>query len=56
MLRPFLFEGVLFLLPFLAYGVYLAFRNRGGLRRQAWEGAPLLSLLAVSVIDRKSVV
>jgi len=50
MLRPFLFEAVLFVLPFLVYGLYLTFRGRKGFSLRAWEAAPLLSLLAASVI------
>ncbi|WP_413992594.1 DUF6111 family protein [Labrys okinawensis] len=50
MLRPFLFETVLFLLPFLAYSLYLLFRGRRGFSLGAWEEAPLLSLLVASVI------
>jgi phosphoglycerol transferase MdoB-like AlkP superfamily enzyme len=50
MLRPFLFEAVLFLLPFLAYGLYLAFRRRAGADTASRDGAPLLSLLVAAVV------
>jgi Family of unknown function (DUF6111) len=50
MLRPFLYEAVLFLLPFLGYGFFLLFRHRGRVGPSSWDNAPLLSLLVASVI------
>jgi hypothetical protein len=50
MIRPFFFETALFLLPFLVYGLLLLFRRRSMFNLQAWERAPLLSLLMVSVL------
>ncbi len=44
MFRPFLFEAILFVLPFLVYGLHLLWRRR------SWEGAPLLTLLLCSVV------
>ena len=49
MLRPFLYEFVLFILPFLAYAFYLLARGRNGFSPQGWERAPLLGLLALGV-------
>lgn len=51
MFRPFLFEVVLFVLPFLAYALYLALRGKGGFSLQSWESAPLLRLLALAVVS-----
>jgi hypothetical protein len=50
MLRPFIFEAVLFLLPFLAYAFYLLLRGKSGFSLRGWEAAPLLTLLAASVL------
>ncbi|MDQ0394702.1 DUF6111 family protein [Labrys monachus] len=50
MLRPFFYEFVLFLLPFLAYALYLHARRRNGFSLQGWERAPLLGLLALGVV------
>lgn len=49
MFRPFLFEAVLFILPFLIYGIWLALR-RGGIGGLLWETAPLLRLIALGVV------
>ena len=51
MLRPFAYETVLFLLPFLAYGFYLLSRGRNALTLAAWADMPLLRLLIVSFIS-----
>jgi hypothetical protein len=50
MLRPFLYEVVLSLLPFLGYGLFLLFRHRSRFGPRSFDGAPLLSLLVASVI------
>jgi hypothetical protein len=49
MLRPFLYEFMLFVLPFLAYAAYLLARKRNGFSLQGWERAPFLMLLALGV-------
>ena len=50
MFRPFVFEAVLFVLPFVAYGIYLLIRGEKGFSPQSWEAAPLLRLLGASVV------
>ncbi|WP_448953581.1 DUF6111 family protein [Labrys neptuniae] len=49
MFRPFLFEAVLFILPFLIYGIWLALRG-GSIGALLWETAPLLRLIALGVV------
>ncbi|PRH87927.1 hypothetical protein C5L14_08425 [Labrys okinawensis] len=49
MFRPFLFEAVLFILPFLVYGAWVLLRGkRPGLPERT--GMPLLRLIALGVI------
>jgi len=50
MLRPFLYEFILFFLPFLAYTLVLLARGRDGFSLRSWEGAPILSLTAAGVV------
>jgi hypothetical protein len=51
MLRPFFYEIVLFVLPFLAYAIYLLWHGRSGLSLAAWEQAPLLTLMTLGVVS-----
>lgn len=49
MLRPFLFEAVLFILPFVVYGIWLLLRG-GSPGLHMWEAAPLLRLITLGVV------
>lgn len=49
MFRPFLFEAVLFILPFVIYGIWVFLRG-DGLGMRLWETAPLLRLIALGVL------
>jgi Family of unknown function (DUF6111) len=49
MLRPFLYEIVLFVLPSLIYAIFLLWRGRGHLGLDAWDRAPLLTLVTLGV-------
>ncbi len=50
MLRPFLYEIVLFALPFLVYALYRWIRSLRGFAQAGWETAPLLPLLTIAVV------
>jgi hypothetical protein len=50
MLRPILYESVLFLLPFIAYGLWLIMRRRDPTSLKGWEEAPILYLLIAAAI------
>lgn len=50
MVRPVLYEAILFLLPFLAYALWLAWKRVNPATRQAWEEAPWLSLFVAALI------
>ncbi|MDZ5449783.1 DUF6111 family protein [Labrys sedimenti] len=50
MFRPFLFEAVLFILPFLVYGIWLLLRG-GQSDAPARSGLPLLRLIALGVMS-----
>lgn len=50
MIRPFLTEIGLFLIPFVLYGLYLAITNAGVLQPKAWRLSRLAGLLAVSLL------
>ena len=45
-----LFQTVLFLLPFLAYGLWLRLSGRGWRAPERWRGVPLVWLVAAGVI------
>ena len=49
MLRPFLYEFVLFFLPFVLYAFYLLARGRDGFSLRGWDRAPFLALVALGV-------
>ena len=49
MFRPFLFEAVLFILPFLIYWIWLLLRG-GQPAAPARTGVPLLRLIALGVV------
>ena len=50
MLRPILYEALLFLLPFILYGVWLVVRRRNPTSLEGWEGAPILYLLVTAAV------
>jgi hypothetical protein len=50
MLRPILYESVLFLLPFILYGLWLLARRRNPASLKGWEEAPILYLLVAAAI------
>jgi hypothetical protein len=50
MVRPVLYETVLFLLPFVLYGVWLAMRRTNPAALDAWRDAPILTLLIAALI------
>ena len=45
MVRPFLYESVLFFLPFAIYALWLFFRRINPAALDAWRDAPILTLL-----------
>ncbi|QEN89979.1 hypothetical protein FZC33_28330 [Labrys sp. KNU-23] len=49
MFRPFLFEAVLFILPFLIYGIWLLLRGKRA-DAATQTGVPLLRLIALGVV------
>jgi uncharacterized protein DUF6111 len=51
MVRPFLYELVLFFVPFLAYVLWLLWRRVDPTTRIAWENAPILRLLIAALIS-----
>ena len=48
MVRPLLYETVLFLLPFAVYALWLAVRKVNPAEVEPWREAPLLGLLAAA--------
>jgi hypothetical protein len=50
MIRPFLTEIGLFLVPFVLYGLYLAITNAGVLQPKAWRLSRLAALLVASLL------
>jgi hypothetical protein len=51
MIRPLFYEAALFLLPFFLYALWLAWKRVNPARRQAWENAPILSLLLAALLS-----
>ena len=49
MLRPFLYETVLFVLPFLGYALWLGIMRRNPAAFETWREAPILSLLVAAL-------
>jgi|tagenome__1003787_1003787.scaffolds.fasta_scaffold20401179_3 Family of unknown function (DUF6111) len=50
MVRPFFYEIVLFLLPFLGYALWLFWRSVNPITRAAWQNAPFLRLLLAALV------
>ena len=50
MVRPLLYETVLFLLPFAVYALWLAVRKVNPAEVEPWREAPLLGLLVAALI------
>jgi uncharacterized membrane protein YfcA len=50
MVRPILYETVLFLLPFVLYAIWLAFRKVNPAELETWREAPLLALLVAALV------
>jgi hypothetical protein len=50
MLRPFLYESVLFLLPFLVYAAWLVLQKRNPASLEGWTGAPIVLLLLLAAL------
>jgi hypothetical protein len=50
MVRPLLYETVLFLLPFAVYALWLAARRVNPAELDTWRDAPLLALLVAALV------
>lgn len=51
MVRPVLYEAFLFLLPFVGYALWLAYKRVNPIQRAAWEEAPWLRLFVAALIS-----
>ena len=50
MVRPFLYETVLFFIPFAVYALWMASRRINPAALEAWRDAPILTLLIAALV------